>query len=301
MTRLVLAIVAATVFSGCQHSGQQAIDPFRGRTTVPSPATGSIGAPIVCQGYPQPLQPQPVMTPGTPLPNGGLQPTTQPNLLPAPMSPPPSAPGMPTPMPAPPGTGVSGVPYGYGTPAMTSPPSSYPTPGRAPPSGYSNPNWSPSGSPGSPAAAAPGSAPAATYPSSPASPTAPGSFTPPTGGAMPMGASPGSFSPTGPTPAPTPAGSPPSVPPPGYFPPGGYNYDNRNGSYRPGPGGNWAAPSGVAAAPLGLDGATVSAPPEATAGAGLDAGPSIVRIPTAGDGSSAATPASGEIPAPPAP
>ena len=92
MTRLVLAIVAATALSGCQHSGQQAIDPFWGRTTVPSPATGSIGAPIVTPGCPQPLQP-PVITPGTLVPSGGLQPTPQPNLLPAPMSPAPSRTG----------------------------------------------------------------------------------------------------------------------------------------------------------------------------------------------------------------
>ena len=32
MTRLVLAIVAAMALSGCQHSGQQVIDPFWGRT-----------------------------------------------------------------------------------------------------------------------------------------------------------------------------------------------------------------------------------------------------------------------------
>ena len=55
MTRLVLAIVAAMALSGCQHGGQQAIDPFWGRTTVPAPATGSIGAPIISPGCQQPL------------------------------------------------------------------------------------------------------------------------------------------------------------------------------------------------------------------------------------------------------
>ena len=40
MKRLVLAILTAAVMSGCQHSGQQVIDPFWGRTTVPPPANG---------------------------------------------------------------------------------------------------------------------------------------------------------------------------------------------------------------------------------------------------------------------
>ena len=56
MTRLVLAIIAAVALSGCQHSGQQAIDPFWGRTTVPPPATGSIGTPIITPGYQQPCR-----------------------------------------------------------------------------------------------------------------------------------------------------------------------------------------------------------------------------------------------------
>ena len=135
-----------------------------------------------------------------------------------------------TPMPATPGTGVSGVPYGYGAPAMTSPPSSYPTPGRAPPSGYSNPDLSPSGSPGSPAATAPGSAPAATYPSSSVFANDAGQFGPSDERVVPLGPSPGSSSPTRPH-ASANAGRFATVrPPPGYFPPGGYNYDNRNGS-----------------------------------------------------------------------
>ena len=141
---LVLAMIAATALSGCQHSGQQAVDPFWGRTTVPSPATGSIGAPIISPGCPQPLQPQPIITPGTPLSSGGPQASTPPNLLPAPMSPTPAAPGMVTPMPATPAPGGSGIPNGYGAPAMTSPPSGYPC-RAAPPSGYSNSGSSPLG------------------------------------------------------------------------------------------------------------------------------------------------------------
>ena len=45
MTRLVLAIVAATFLSGCQH--RQATDPFWGQTTVPPPATDPIGTPVI--------------------------------------------------------------------------------------------------------------------------------------------------------------------------------------------------------------------------------------------------------------
>ena len=37
MMRRALAIIATMALSGCQHSGQQAVDPFWGRTTVPPP------------------------------------------------------------------------------------------------------------------------------------------------------------------------------------------------------------------------------------------------------------------------
>ena len=158
MTRFLLAIVAATAFSGCQHSGQQVIDPFWGHTTVAPPATGSIGAPIVCQGSPQPLQ-QPVITPGTPLSSGGPQATTPPNLLPPPMSPTPAAPAAVAPTPAMPGAAGSAVP-GYGASATPSPPTGNPLPGRAPPSGYSNPDLPPAGSPAPPPAGSPTSPPA---------------------------------------------------------------------------------------------------------------------------------------------
>ena len=288
MMRLVLAIVAAMALSGCQHGGQQAIDPFWGRTTVPAPATGSIGAPIISPGCQQPLTPQVTITPGTPTPlsSGALPPASPPNLLPAPMSPPPGGTVPITPIPATPGPSGNGVPYGYGTPPMTSPPSGYP-PSRAPLSGYSNPDSSTSGSPGSPAVTMPGSGPAGTYPPPP---TTPSGMTPPTGGAAPVGPSPGSSSPTGPGTTPTPAGSPSSGGAPGYFPPGGFNYDNRSGSARPSPGGNLITPNGVATVPVSLDGATVSAPPETTTQPGvpgtpgLDASPSVVRIPAGADG-----------------
>jgi hypothetical protein len=91
MTRLVLAMVAAMVLSGCQHSGQQVVDPFWGRQTVPPPATGSICTPAINPGCQQPVQ-QPVTTQGTPVPSGGLQTTTPPNLLPAPATPAPGPP-----------------------------------------------------------------------------------------------------------------------------------------------------------------------------------------------------------------
>ncbi len=138
MTRLVLAIVAAMALSGCQHSGQQAIDPFWGHTTVPPPPTGSIGTPIISPGCPQPLQAQPIIPPGAPLSTGGLPATTPPNLLPAPMSSMPATPGTFTPIPATPVPAGNAVPFGNGAPAMTSPPSGYRMPDRAPPSGYSN-------------------------------------------------------------------------------------------------------------------------------------------------------------------
>ncbi len=284
MPRLALVIVAATALSGCQHSGQQAIDPFWGHTTVPSPATGSIGAPIISPGCPPPLQ-QPIVTQGTPISNGGPQATTPPNLLPTPASSTPSPPGTAIPTPATPGVGGSVAPYGPGIPAVTGPPPGYSTPDRAPPSGYLNPAWSPAGTAGTPAAGMPGSAPAATYPTSPAPSAAPSGTAPPTGGIAPLGPGPGPYSPPGPaTPAaPTPAGSPPA----GYFPPdGSFNY---HGTRQDPPGrGNRVTPSGVAAVPVSLDGAIVSAPPTA----GLDAGPSIVRIPTTVEGGSTVTPAS---------
>ena len=283
MTRLVLAIVAATALCGCQHSGQ-VTDPFWGRTTVPSPATGSIGAPIASPGCPQPLQP-PIITQGTQIPSGGLQSTTPPNLLPAPMSPARATPAPATPMPVTPLPGGSAVPYG-GASAIPAPPSGYPTPGVAPPSGYSTSGVSPWGVPGSPAATMPASPPADRYGPSPAPPARPGSLSPPTGGPAPTGPGPSSIPPA--SPATTPA--PLSAPATGYFPPGGYNYDNRNGSTRPNTGDNWVTPGGVAAARPGVPGTP-----------GLDAGPSIVRIPTGGDGGSAATSASAEIPAAPAP
>ncbi len=303
MVRLVLAIVAAMALSGCQHSGQQAIDPFWGRTTVPAPPTGSIGAPIVSPGCQQPLIPQVTITPGTPLSNSGSPPGAPPNLLPAPMSSVPGGTGAVTPIPPTPGLTGSGAPYGYGTPAITSPPPVYPAPSHAPPSGYANPDSSASGTPGSPAVPAPGSAPAGTYPSSPALPTAPGGMAPPAGGATPMGPCPGLSSPTGPTPAPAgspPASTTPSSPPPGYFPPDG-DYRYHGSTQRPSERGHWVAPSGVATTPAGLGGATVSTPPGTTPGAGLDAGPSVVRIPTIADGGWAATPASAEISAAPTP
>ena len=161
MTRLAFAIVVATAVSGCQHSGQQAIDPFWGQTTVPSPATGSIG---VSPGYSQPLQ-QPIITPGTPLPSGcEPQSATPPNLLPAQATPTPSPAGTLTPMPATTGTGGNGVPYGYGAPAAAAPPSGYGTPPVAPPSGYSNPGLPPSSSPGPlPAGGGPGYSPSGGY------------------------------------------------------------------------------------------------------------------------------------------
>src|SRR5208283_4507923 len=161
LTRLLCAIAAAVACSGCQHTGQQAVDPFWGRTTVPAPATGSIGASVVGQGYPQPLQP-PIVTQGTPITSGGLQSASPPNLLPAPTSPAPAAPVTIAPMPPATPPAGSGIPYGNPMPTMPSPPSGYPTPSRAPLSGYSN---SDSSSPGSaPATATPGSGAAGTYP-----------------------------------------------------------------------------------------------------------------------------------------
>lgn len=302
MMRLVLAIVAATALCGCQHSGQQAIDPFWGRTTVPAPATGSIGAPIVTPGCPQPLQ-QPIVTQGTPVTSGGPQATTPPSLLPAPMSSSPSSPGTALPMPATPAPGGNGTPYGYGAPTVTAPPSGYTTPNAAPPSGYSNSGPSPLGNSGIPAGTMPPAStypgpPAATYPGPPASPAAPSGMTPggtlpPSGGAAPTSPSPGPSAPTGPTTTPAPAGSPPGGP--GYIPPDGdFKY---HGTQAPAGRGNWVTPNGVAAVPVSLDGATVSAPPGTT----LENGPSIVRIPTGAGAGSAVIPVSAESPAAPAP
>ncbi len=290
MTRLVLAIVAAAALSGCRQSGQQAIDPFWGRTTVPPCPTGQIGAPIVNPGYQQPLTPQVTITPGTPttLPGGTLSPGAPPNLLPAPTS---SAPaGTISPTPTMPGAANGG---GYGAPAVTSPPSAYPMPNRAPLSGYYNSDSTPLGAPpGSPAVTMPGSGSSGAYP---ATPTTPNGMAPATNGTAPAGTIPGSSSPTGPAPNPAPAGSPSSGGVPGYFPPGGFNYDNRNGSTRPSPGGNWTTPNGVAVTPTSLDGAVVSAPPEkairpaAADVPDLGTGPSVIRIPS--DGGSAPSPA----------
>ncbi len=230
MTRLVLAIVAAMALSGCQHSGQQVIDPFWGRTTVPPPATGSIGAPIGSPGCPQPVA-QPIITPGTPVPGGcGPQATTPPNLLPATVTPMPSPAGTVAPMPATPGSSGNGVPYGNGASAVTAPAAGNATPLVAPPSGYSNRGLSPSGSPGSP--------PAATYPALPASPMAPSSTAPPTGGMAPTGPSPSPSAPAGPTLTPAPASTPPASGAPGYSPPdGSFNY--HGSTQRPSGQGNW--------------------------------------------------------------
>jgi hypothetical protein len=215
MKRLALAIVVATALSGCQHSGQQAIDPFWGHTTVPPPPTGSIGTPMIDLGCQQPLQSQPIITPGTPmvappLSNGALQPTPQPNLLPAPISPAPGAAGTVAPTPATPVPPASGVPYGNGAPAGTSPPAGYPTPGRPPLSGYSNPDLPSSGSSASPAVTMPGAAPAAPYPASSAPPTVPGGLAPPPSGAAPIGPPPGPSAPMGPVKPPPPSGLPPA-------------------------------------------------------------------------------------------
>ena len=276
MTRFMLAIVAVLVLSGCQYSGQQAIDPFWGRTTVPPTATGLIGAPIMEPAGPQPLQ-APVITQGMPLP-GSMQATTPPSLLPAP------SPGGPaTVAPAPAGTGGTAVPHGNGASVVSPAPPSYTAPDRAPLSGYSNPDSS-LAAPASPAVTVPGSAPAATNSPWPTQPVSPGSTAPSTNGAAPAGPSPAPSVPTGPppasstpaspapTPAPTPApgGSPPGNPspggtPPGYLPPDGFKFPaNPQGSSGypvPGVGVNGAVPNTVAAVPVSLNGATVSAPP----------------------------------------
>jgi len=292
LTSRVLAIIVAVTCSGCQHTAQQAIDPFWGRTTVPAPATGSIGAPAVGQGYPQPLQP-PIVTQGTLIPGGGLQATPPPNLLPAPMSPMPAAPATVTPAPASTAPTGNGSPYGNGTPAMTPPPSGYPTPSRAPLSGYSNSDSSSSGTATPPAATSPGSTPAGAYPSWPPSSTAPGGPAPSTSGTLPS--VPSSSSPANPAPAAAPTGSSPSngTRAPDYFPPDGdYRY---HGSTQASPGQvNWLTASRVAVSAANHGGATMATTAGTTAGGGLDAGPSIVRIPATTEGDSIATPASAE-------
>ena len=225
MTRRMLAVIAAMALSGCQHSGQQVVDPFWGQQRVPPPATGSVGASTVNPAYPQTWPPQGIAPPGTPLSNG-LQ-TSPPNLLPAQTG----TPGAATPIPATPWQG-SGTPPGNGPTTLASPPSSTATPARAPLSGYSNPDWTPSSGQGLPAATTPDSGPAGSYPGRYASQsTTPGGSTPPTGGATPLGPPPGTSSPTGPVTTPASSGSlsPASVPSsatPDYFPPNGsYKYD----------------------------------------------------------------------------
>ena len=244
MMRLVLAIVAAMALSGCQHSGQQAIDPFWGRTTVPSPATGSIRRPDRQPGMSATLAATTDHNAGNTAPTAGSSNRPQPNLLPAPMSPTPGAPGTLTPMPATPGPAGSGVPYGNGAPAITSPPSGYPTPGRAPPSGYSNPIRHHRARRGRRRQPCPGPPPAGSYPSSPARQRA-GGMAPPTGGTAP----------TGPVPA-QPHQRVPHRHRPGRFAtvrhapratfrPVDYNYDDRNGVRAPEAGGNWITPAAL--------------------------------------------------------
>jgi hypothetical protein len=282
MMRLALAMVATAFFCGCQHSGQQAIDPFWGRTTVPAPATGAIGAPIVSPGYPQSGLQQPVITPGTPLTNGTAQGGTPPNLLPAPISASPTTPAAATPTLAPAMPATSPAPN-YTTPIA--PPSGYSNP-----SAYSNPGAS-SGTAAAPAATSPGSAPDNRYPTNPLNQPS-GVYNPSTSGAVPTNPVPAPAPPT--TAIPTaPNGTPSSSnASPGYSPPGGFKFDNRNGS-------TWVSPGSSAPASVSLDGATVSAPPESPAGAALDPGPSIVRIPT--DGGVSVVPTSAQVPVVPAP
>ncbi len=307
MTRLVLAMVAAMVLSGCQHSGQQVVDPFWGRQTVPPPATGSICTPAINPGCQQPVQ-QPLITQGTPVPSGGLQTTTPPNLLPAPTTPAlaphmPNTPANVTPIPATPAPAGSGVPYGNAGPAMTAPPSSgFSMPNRAPSSGYSNPDTSSSGTTGIPPATPPSTAPAGPYPTWPSSSTTPGGTSPSTSGSAPAATAPSSSAPTTPTPAgPPPTSSPPAGLGPGYVPQGGFSFPDKSGSTSPGPRGTWITPVSVAATPVGLDGATISAPPGTAAADGLDSSPSIVRIPTAIGGDPGTAQASAAMPISPAP
>lgn len=115
MTRLLLAILAAVSLCGCRYQGQQAIDPFWGRKTVPPPPTGSIGTCVVTPGYPAPVTAPATVTPGMTVPGGSVPLSTPPNLLPGPVTAPSSSPITPStpsipPTPAP-GTGG---PYSYG-------------------------------------------------------------------------------------------------------------------------------------------------------------------------------------------
>ena len=161
MEKMLPAVLTLLVLAGCQCPGQQATDPFFGRTTVPPPATGTVGPgaadPYYQQPPGQPLQPQTLQP--QPLQPQPLQPQpVQPQTL----QPPPgysapvfSAPGTPTPPPASaygPTSGY-GVPPGSASPTYAPGPSPAPTPatgapsgappaGVAPPSGYSAPGGS---------------------------------------------------------------------------------------------------------------------------------------------------------------
>ena len=108
MTRLVLAMVAAMALTGCQHSGQQAIDPFWGRTRGRLRQQVRLAPPIVSFGIPATVAATNDRTPGMPLSNVGPPPAT-PNLLPAPIG----SSGTVTPVPATPAPAGSGVPYNY--------------------------------------------------------------------------------------------------------------------------------------------------------------------------------------------
>ena len=121
-------------------------------------------------GCPQPFQPQPIITPGTP----GAQRRARPSQ---PRSRPRSQTCCRRRCRLCLGRARNGHARAGDTatgrqcvPAITAPPAGYPTPGLAPPSGYSNPSSSPPATSGSPAATMPGSAPAGTYPALPVSP-----------------------------------------------------------------------------------------------------------------------------------
>ena len=256
MMRRALAIIATMALSGCQHSGQQAVDPFWGRTTVPAPATGAVG---VNPCYPQPA----TVSAG---PSNALQATPPPNLLPATASPTPAAPATITPAPAMPAPAATGAPYVPSSPAIPAPPDY-----RAPPSGYSSLGPAPSG--------AGASSPATTYPGAPTSPAPPST-----------GGTPSSPAPADPATTPSPAGSPPPTSP-GYSPPGGYRYDGQK-STGPSASGAGAATTGSTTGAVSLDGAMVSAPPSPATSTDIAPGPSVVRIPASANGDWSATPAS---------
>ena len=137
MTRLVLAVIAAMALSGCQHSGQQAIDPFWGQQRVPPPPTGSVGARWSTRRTRKPGRRKRASPREHRCPTAGSQ-TAPPNLLPGPTG----TPGAATPIPATPGPG-SGTPSSNVAPGPATPPASNGTPARAPLSGYSNPDWTP--------------------------------------------------------------------------------------------------------------------------------------------------------------